>query len=202
MNAASTSKKRLRIAIDIDDVLADHVESFVEFSNKFHGTNLKPEDYDERWDEIWRVDNEEIERRAKKFHVPENVAAFAVKKESIVALKKLSGHFDLFIVTARKEHLIDITRAWINQYFPNTFKGMHFVPIWEPGNTITKADICKQIGVDYLIDDLASHCNGAAEVGIKAILFGNYSWNRNKRLNDGTTRCQNWDEVLAYFQLS
>jgi 5'(3')-deoxyribonucleotidase len=105
------------------------------------------------------------------------------------------------IVTARRAHLIDTTREWLANYFPGYFKDIHFVPIWEPGNTITKADICKQIEADYLIDDLPKHCNVAADGGIKAILFGDYSWNKNENLHSGVVKCKDWDSVLSLFKL-
>ena len=58
--------KRGSIAIDLDDVLAAHVESFVAFSNANYGTNLGVEDYRDHWANLWGVENEEIERRAAK----------------------------------------------------------------------------------------------------------------------------------------
>ena len=51
------------------------------------------------------------------------------------------------------------------------------------------------IGASYLIDDSFGHCELAAEVGIKAILFGNYGWNRQQTLIDGIVRCKDWDAV-------
>ena len=37
------------IAIDLDDVLAAHVESFVAFSNERYGTSLQVDDYSDHW---------------------------------------------------------------------------------------------------------------------------------------------------------
>lgn len=60
--------RRLRIAIDIDDVLAENAIGFVAFSNERWGTRLSVDDYSEHWSEMWRVDSEEAERRAHAFH--------------------------------------------------------------------------------------------------------------------------------------
>ena len=60
--------RRLRIAIDIDDVLAENAIGFVAFSNERWGTRLSVDDYSEHWSEMWRVDSEEAERRARIFH--------------------------------------------------------------------------------------------------------------------------------------
>ncbi len=191
--------KKESVAIDLDDVLAAHVESFVEFSNANYGTSLGVEDYSDHWADLWGVEHDELERRATEFHIPETVAAFEVKEEAKTALQKLSDGHDLYIVTARSLHLVDTTIDWVNKHFAGLFKDTHFVPIWEPSNTITKADICRQIGASCLIDDLARHCNVAVQGGIKAILFGDYAWNRNEEIVDGVTRCKTWDDVLSYF---
>lgn len=190
------------MAIDLDDVLAAHVEAFVEFSNTQYGTDLTIEDYSEHWTEIWKMEREEVEKRAAEFHIHENTAEYAVKEEAVTALETLSKTYDLYIVTARRASMVDNTIIWVDRHFPGVFKDIHFVPIWEPNNTISKADICKRIGANYIIDDLASHCNLAASNGIHAILFGDYAWNRNEEITEDVTRCKNWSEVLSYLKLS
>jgi 5'(3')-deoxyribonucleotidase len=191
--------KKQTIAIDIDDVLANHVEAFNAFSNKTYGTDLTIEDYSDRWADFWDLSDDEIEKRALEFQTQEEIAGFKVKDESKEALEQLKENYDLVIVTARRKHIVDTTIKWLDKYFPEVFKGIHFVPIWVPSNKITKGDICKQVGADYLIDDVPKHCNLAAEVGIKAILFGDYSWNRNTEIAKDVVRCKDWQSVLNYF---
>ena len=55
--------RRLRIAVDVDDVLAENAAGIVAFSNQRWGTNLTVDDYDEHWAKMWQVDNAEVERR-------------------------------------------------------------------------------------------------------------------------------------------
>lgn len=191
--------KRGSIAFDVDDVLASHVESFIAFSNKAYGTNLTMEDYSDHWTDFWDVNEDEIDKRALEFQTSKRIASFAVKNDAESALMQLKTKYDLYIITARRHHIVDTSIDWINKHFPNVFKETHFVPIWVPDNKTTKADICKKIGADYLVDDLPRHCNIAAEAGIKTVLFGDYSWNRDEKIVDGVTKCKNWDEVLEYF---
>ena len=188
------------IAIDLDDVLSNHVEAFVNFSNSHYGTNLTIEDYEEDWPEMWQVSLAETKKRAYEFNVPEVIASFEVKKESIAALLKLKENYDLYIITTRFEHLKDITNEWIDKYFPGIFKEVRLIPFWFSKNKLTKADICKQIGAKYLVDDHSSHCYKAAEAGIEVVLFGDYSWNRHASLKKGISRCKNWNEVVKYFE--
>lgn len=193
--------KRKSIAFDVDDVLASHAESFVEFSNKTYGTAFAVDNYTDNWDKLWGVDEDEVTKRALEFQTLQRIADFNVKDDAKAALAKLNTKYDLYIVTARRQHLVGTSIDWINRYFPNVFKEIHFVPIWELNNKITKSDICKKIGADYLVDDLPRHCNVAADAGVKAVLFGDYAWNRGEKIADNVTRCKDWDELLKYFNL-
>ena len=190
---------KFSIAIDADDVLAAHADAFIRFSNANYGTNFTVEDYHDDWPKLWNISHEEMEERAKRFHITESVAKYELIKEADNALVKLGDKYRLFLVTARPKHNTEPTHEWINRNFPGLFEAIHFAPIWELNNTVTKADICRQIGAEYLIDDLPRHCNLAAQSGIKALLFGDYSWNRYEEVEDGVTRVKNWQQVLEYF---
>lgn len=193
--------KREKIAVDLDDVLADHVEAFIEFSNQSFGTNLGVDDYSNHWREMWQVEQAEVQRRMTLFHVPEHIGALSVKEESREAMTKLSERFELSVVTARVQGIVDITHDWLNSYFPDVFESVHFVPIWETNERVSKADVCQQIGADLLIDDTAKHCNIVVEAGLSAILFGDYSWNREEPTAPGVVRCPNWPLVFAELDL-
>jgi len=194
-------QKPTTIAVDIDDTLANHVEIFVAYSNIVYGTNFSKETYLDNWEELWQVSYEEADRRAEEFQQAPIILTLPVLEESHRVLTALAKHHTLYIVSARRERLLAMTLEWLDEHFPNLFQGVHFVPIWEPNNTVTKADICREIGADYLIDDVAGHCNIAAQAGMKAVLFGDYNWNRNEPIEPGVTRCASWTEVGKYFGL-
>ena len=78
--------RRLRIAIDIDDVLAENAIGFVAFSNERWGTRLRVDDYSEHWSEMWHVDREEAERRAHVFH-----DSGAIKGYALVGAKRYTA---------------------------------------------------------------------------------------------------------------
>ncbi|OGL30777.1 hypothetical protein A3F37_04135 [Candidatus Saccharibacteria bacterium RIFCSPHIGHO2_12_FULL_41_12] len=186
------------IAIDIDDVIAQHVPEFIEFSNKNYNTNLSMHDYRDHWAEIWQVDHEEMKKRELDFH-SKRVHNFKKLKEADRVLEFLKENYDLVIVTARPQYLVDSTHVWLERFYDGIFSDVHFVPIWEAGSKITKADVCRQIGADYLIDDMPLHCNIASSAGITALLFGDYPWNRNLDLSEGVVRVNKWSDVAEYF---
>ena len=187
------------IAVDIDDVLAEHIEAFLEFTNKNYDTNFIAEDYLEQWSVLWGISHDEVVERAIRFHIPETIGGFAVIEDAQYALNKLKVTHDLVVVTARPQSTIDSTLKWVELNFPNIFSDIHFVPIWDPGPKATKAEICQRIGADYLIDDLVRHCNLAAETGIKAVLFNRINWKQPEKIHPDVIVVKNWQEVLEYF---
>ena len=194
--------KQKSIAVDVDDVLAEHAEAFIVFSNQNYGTNITLEDYSDDWRNIWTdVDDDEVYRRAMEFLTTESVYNFEPKEGALEVLKELSKTSELFIVTARPSHLTEITTKWVDKHFNGIFKGVHMVPIWEPDNTVTKADICNQIGAKYLIDDNVEHCNIAHDGGMRSIIFGDYTWNRLLDIDGGVEKCKSWQDVAEYFDL-
>jgi hypothetical protein len=111
----------------------------------------------------------------------------------------LKKKYDLVIVTARDKRGVAITHQALDEYYPNLFKDVHFVPLWGGGKKATKAQICDEIGASYLIDDSFEHCSLAAEAGIEALLFGHYGWNHYQRLTSGMRRVKDWRAVSEYF---
>jgi uncharacterized HAD superfamily protein len=192
------------IAVDIDDVLAVHGEAMIAYSNRVFGTNLTIDDYTEHWSEMWKVDHAETERRAIQYHQTDDMASYRHHADALPVLKELAQKYRLIIVTARRRDVSGITATWIDKYFGGIFESINYAGIWdkidEDSATATKAELCKELGVDYLIDDQSKHCNGAAEVGITAIMFGDYPWTRDDKLHTDVIRCHTWEQVGDFFR--
>lgn len=188
------------IAVDLDDVLAQHAVAFIQFSNERYGTNLEPHEYDDEWENLWgKTEWDEIMRRADGFHTHERTLSYGKIEEASPVLAALKQKYRLVIVTARPKHLIATTHEWLALHHADIFDEVHFVPIWEPDNKVTKADICKQIGATFLIDDSIKHCNIAAEGGIHPLLFGGYQWWSRHIIDPRITKVANWQQVKEYF---
>jgi uncharacterized HAD superfamily protein len=192
------------IAVDIDDVLGLSADEFIKYTNKKWGTNLSIEDYDEHWGKVWKIDNQqEAERRSHEYIQYANPL---VKKnpDALKILSQLSKNHKLVIATSRRLQYQNETRDWLQTHFGNLFGEIHYAKIWDEVTkeriAATKTEILSQIGADYLIDDQPKHCIGAAKVGIKAILFGDYAWNRDIKLQPNMVRAKNWQKVLEYFE--
>jgi 5'(3')-deoxyribonucleotidase len=197
---------RQKIAIDIDDVLADNAAGFVAFSNKMWGTTLRVDDYHEHWQELWDVELEEAKARADTFLHSGSIKTYTHSEDALPVLRRLSIDFDLCIVTSRQLHTRNDTLAWIHQHYKGVFSDetIHFAGIWDTdvtkrGLAVTKADIIQRLAAEYLIDDQFKHCQAVAQIGLKSLLFGNYSWNQVGDMPLNMTRVNNWRAVEEYF---
>ncbi len=191
------------IAVDIDEVLAYHNVEIVKYHNETYGSNHTLEHYvSDHWPEIWGVDREEAAKRAVAFHETGVHSRLTPMEHAQESLRRISEHFELQIVTARRRLIVDSTHEWIEQHYPGVFKGIRFVHVWEDIDPPTKAEVCKEIGASLLIDDSVNHCAIARKSGIDAVLFGDYPWNRTLPVDfpTGITRATDWDQVVDYLR--
>lgn len=188
------------IAVDIDEVLARHNHALAQFHNQRYGTNHTAETYStDHWGEVWEVSREEAERRAVEFHNTGSHGSLEVVSGAQDALAILKRDYNLVAVTVRRRQIIESTKLWLEQHFPGVFSDIRFVHMWEDENTQSKADICHEIGAEWLIDDSVKHVALMAESGAKGLLFGDYTWNQSESLPVGVKRVKNWPEVVEYF---
>lgn len=196
------SKKQV-IAVDIDDVLAAESEFIIAYGNKQWGHELTLEDYQENWSAMWDISLDELKRRSLELHRPGLQTSYRILDGAVEALQILKQNYQLVILTSRRQVIKDETLAWLNDIFAGVFSEVHFTGFWdtiaEDSHLMTKGELAKQIGADYLIDDQVKHCKAAAEAGIPALLFGDYAHGRDFDLPSGITRCKDWSEVLEYF---
>lgn len=192
------------IAVDIDDVIAAHAPAFIEYSNQKFGTNLTIEDNQDHWGEVWKVDHDEVEKRAVEYHESGYIASYGVIDGALETLKQLRERFNLVILTTRRNSINQLTKDWIDKYYPDIFDDIIFAGFFDTPTkdsiNMTKAELAKQIGAAYLIDDQPKHCKSASDIGIKTILFGDYPWNRNQDLSPNIARVKDWAGVLEFFQ--
>jgi uncharacterized HAD superfamily protein len=199
-------KQRRTIAVDIDDVLSKSAEGFVAFSNERWSMNLTPEDYNEEWAVVWGVSLDEALQRSLEFHASGVIGQYETVDAALPVLERLKKDYDLVVVTSRRSVLKPETDAWIGRHFPGIFKELHYAGIWDNltndsvGYALkrTKAELCRELGAEYLIDDQLKHCVGAAEAGIRSLLFATRP---PDGLPHGITPVENWNAVAEYFHV-
>ena len=195
--------KQQIIAVDIDDVLSRTVPRILAFGNERWGHSHTLEDFDEQLQVMWQVDDAEAARRWQEYMDSGIINQYDVIPAAKEVLEKLGQTYRLIAVTSRRSSLLDITREWLDSNYPGIIDEVIGAQIYGEGrpdaHTLTKAEVLKNIGANYLIDDQPKHCIGAAGVGVQAILFGGYPWNSKIDLPERVTRCDDWPAVLEYF---
>lgn len=188
------------IAVDIDDVIYPLVPDLIDYLDKNHKVKLTKDEfvkYDIR--EVWQGGPIEAEKIFNGYKERSAIEVAPLKGAKDV-LHKLAFKYDVIVMTARDITVEQKTKEWIYHHFPEIFKEVHLLGNRRESVIFrSKAEVCKQLGVYCLIDDRLQTALEVNKAGIKAILFGDYPWNRTNELPDGITRLKNWQEVLEYF---
>lgn len=188
------------IVVDIDEVLARHNFALAQWHNEHFGTNHTEDSYvTDQWSRIWGTDELETERRAALYQSHDVYANLPVVEGAKEVLAHLSKTHDLVVVTVRRQSAIDATHVWLDTHFPEIFKDVYFIHFWDKQIKTTKADIARRLQAAYLIDDGLKHCTLAAQGGMHAFLFGDYTWNKAATLPVNVRRVRDWQEIKEYF---
>jgi len=130
----------LKIAVDIDGVLADQVSAVLKAIEKEYGQRYFKSDVNRAH---WTFEGREIwSEIARLLADPEYVLGIPLIEGSQNAIRQLNGH-DMFVVTARKPNAEVATKQWLSTHFPCLTDYYH-------ARTGTKHSIPS----DVLIDDL------------------------------------------------
>jgi len=176
-NAVAASGSRLKVAVDVDEVLGAFVDSLNRYYHDRFGERYEVSDYFEYcfrkvWDCEQDLSTEIVHDFFQSEHFKSGIAPIPGAYETLLAL---SQHVDLEVVTSRQHAIQDDTVAWIEMHFPGIFKDIHFGNHWaKEGKSLAKSEICKNIGAHCLIDDNPGYAIECAEAGINVLL---YDWN-------------------------
>jgi 5'(3')-deoxyribonucleotidase/uncharacterized protein with PQ loop repeat len=172
--------RRLRVAVDMDEVIADSLTRHLELYNRATGESLSPKVINEIGLEaaIPGKYRDLFERLPQQKDFFDNLG---VVENSQSALRRLDSNFDVFITSAAMEvpSSFNAKFRWLEKHFP-------FI---SPSRIVFCGD--KQIvDADYLIDDHSRHFAGFGGIGI---LF-TAPHNAREQVH---LRANNWEEVLA-----
>jgi 5'(3')-deoxyribonucleotidase len=171
-----------RIAVDMDEVLADALAEHILRYNRDHGEAITKDELDGKW--LWDVVSADRHARLESYLRSEDFFEdLPVVEDSQEVLAKLNEHYEIFIATAAMEfpNSFGPKYRWLRRHFP-------FIP---PMNFVFCGD--KSIlHADYLIDDSYRHFERFSG---KAILF---SAPHNAGVK-GFHRVSGWREVEDLF---
>ena len=187
----------MRIGVDLDDVVIDLQNAIVSFHNERYGTAFTRNDHRtfNLW-EVWGCSREEAVGRIYEFFQSDwffNVPPMMHAETGLHALAA-RGH-ELYAITDRTNDVVEETKKWIAQHFPETFQEIHFANHFtKSGPARKKSEICRELGITTLIDDSKDNAIDCAAAGIRVLLL-DQPWNQGE-LPAGVERVFSWDEIV------
>jgi 5'(3')-deoxyribonucleotidase len=171
-----------RIAIDMDEVVADTMGHFLAQYNARFGTVLTTNDFPGR--HVFDVIEESHRAKALEyFQQEEFFAGIPVMPDSAEVVAALSQHYEVFITTAAMDVPCSFNAkfGWLQEHFP-------FIPT----KRIVFCGDKSIVAADYLIDDNLRHLATFRGEGIVYTAPHNIHETRFRRVN-------NWQDVRRMF---
>ncbi len=185
----------MKIGIDMDEVIVELLDSVIEYYYEKTGKRFPREDfktYD--WGEIWGITMEEAIKIAHEFHDKSTIQDEKPLDQAVESMSSLLKENDeIYVITARPIKYRKKVEDWIKHYF-------HDSPIQVIsagdfyGNTLTKAGICKKLGIKVILEDQNHIALDCAKNNIKVLLFDK-PWNK-KLEHENIIRVSGWIEAM------
>uniref|UniRef100_A0A7R9Z8Q1 Uncharacterized protein n=1 Tax=Chlamydomonas euryale TaxID=1486919 RepID=A0A7R9Z8Q1_9CHLO len=199
----AASGARLRVAVDVDEVLGRFVHALNGYCAESRGMHFEVEDYFEYvYAKVWGVSQDESTEIVHSFFESKHfLDGIPVVPGAYEALCRMAGDVELVVVTSRQHAIEDLTLDWLDANYPALFQevyfGNHFA---KEGVSRKKSEICKSIGAGVLIDDNPGYALECAEAGINVLLYDwedKYPWSKlpAQKSHPLITVVRNWEEV-------
>ncbi|MGD9276157.1 MAG: hypothetical protein PVJ67_03205 [Candidatus Pacearchaeota archaeon] len=187
-------KEKLKIGIDIDDTVADFINSYLDFYKFRFGKEFNVEDIEDIYlREPFGHTCEDVIEILGEFHKTNYFKKMKLIEGVEEILNKLFFLHKIFFITSRRVSNEEITKEFLKKYFLNKPYEVYFSGDIYSGRK-TKDEICSEIGVDVLIEDNKFFSYNCAEKGIKVFLLDK-PWNQNCE-HENITRVKNWNEII------
>lgn len=184
VGVAGGAEPRLRVAVDVDEVLGRFVHALNGFCRDEYGWQYDVSDYHEYvYAKVWGVSQDRSSHIVHEFFKsPHFNDGIPIIPDAFDTLQRLSAHCDLVVVTSRQHVIQDATLDWIDRHYPGTFQEVYFGNHFAlSGTSRKKSDICKSIGAHVLIDDNPQYALDCAGAGLQVLLYDwrlAYPWSK------------------------
>ncbi len=186
-------RKRLKIGVDIDNVILDEISSLKYIYDSKKESLPINEIYalHNVWDSI-----EEYELKLKKWHNSEKFLNLKPIQGSKAGLAKLSKNHDIYLITARSLFLKDRTLKNLDIHFKGYYKDVHFTG-YDNDKIRSKAEVCNNLNINIFIDDAVENVIEVSSLGIETLIF-DAPWNQDMKKIKNTKRVYSWNEIVRY----
>jgi 5'(3')-deoxyribonucleotidase len=157
-----------RIAVDLDEVLFPLLKPMMKYHKVKDPLTMR---YPYKFAEVFGVTPERAQSMLYEYYETpefENQRPVMGARHNVDAI---SQNVDtMYIVTGRQEFLRDKTEKWVQTHFPDVFNDIIFTNSYTP-DEVRKADVCRALNADLLIDDLIDTCRDCKELKINSINY-------------------------------
>ena len=191
----------MKIGVDLDEVLVKFSEGTFNYYNSIHGTdynNSQLKDYC-LW-KVWGGTKDDAIELVYDFYDSDLFDKIEAVEGAIEGINHLAQKHELSLITGRQFDFTEKTMKCIDKYFPGKFSEIYFMNDYskDGGKSRKKSDVCVELGVDLLIEDVTSYTEGCNEKGIEVMLL-NYPW--NQEYVPGAIRVDSWKEIIEKIEL-
>lgn len=176
----------MRIAVDVDGVIADRIGSIVERVTEAYGVALDPSDIDEYDFSIPGIEVDIHDVIEESTHDPEHLLGLDPVDGAIDGMQTLHERHELVIATHRPQRIHVHTERWLRN---------HDVPYAE---FVTECGARKcAFEADVLVDDRPANATAFARRRGRSILF-RQPWNADLSGGDSVTVVNDWGELVEH----
>lgn len=186
--------EKLKLGIDLDDTVWKYLEELIKYYNSKNGTHYNPMEFED-YSLLKSINLNETEAWNLLIDFEENYFC----NETILLdgfleiFERIRNKFEIYFITARPK----ITESTINEKV-KLFGGNN-IPVYycreiPRENQIPKIEVCKDLGIDIMIDDGLYNLNDCSVNGIKCLMI-DYPWNQTDELHENIVRVKNWVEI-------
>jgi uncharacterized HAD superfamily protein len=190
--APDAAGERLKVGVDVDDVLAASMELHLEIFNGYTGRTFTVEDV-ERFDlhHLYGIP----EATAREYYAEHDRRAgeLVPVEGAVEALRLLADRYDPVAVTSRPDPEAHVTHGWLHEHFARLVSDV-FHTRTHHGQRISKLKVCRQQGIGVLIEDRGETALECAEGGVDVVLFDK-GWNRHLSYPDNVVIVNRWEQV-------
>ncbi len=186
----------MKIAIDIDEVLARGLATYLNYFNETYGTSFSEADFgpEKKFWDVLGVTEEDVAGVEAHYRASKHSKDWLLVPGAQQAIAQLARRHELVIISNRQPAGHEPTRTWLTKNFGTAFSEVYFTEAERVGDKRpTKAEICIRIGVDVLVEDELPEVAACTEHGITVVLFDTVS-NQGFEHKD-VVRVHNWSEA-------
>lgn len=183
------------IGVDYDGVIGDTGRMKVDWIRERTGLVVMPWQTD-RTTCVELIGLEAYEEMGHAVYERELTLAAPPVRGSIEALTQLCRHREVFVITARSHRWAVHAEEWLwNQNLTHRLAGVRCIKLAD-GTARTKADLCRELGVQAMIDDDERHLRDIEIPALTRILFKDGCQDRPAGLQQDILYAASWTEVL------